>query len=876
MIVPMQNVLTENMVPELLSSGRYRHLAEALDQQPPWILRKLIELLSARVSVDEDVVLRIRELAQAGPVVYALKYRSIFDLHFLRLRFAQLHLPVPAYAFGMSAAANWSLSKAFRVWRHRMKRMFHGLQGPDPMDEDSVLREILTHGGAAAVFFLVDEQTTRARYVHPADDPLRKLLDLQGRISGSIAIVPMFILYDRTPRRTIRPFWESLLGDPDRPGPLKRLLIAIRKWTVPEVLIGQPVHLIGEFEEFGSDKSWEELPFEVREELIASINERIRVNRGPEKRSRTEIKERVLQDPRVLKAVREAAAKEEVSEEKIRKQAEAFVQEIAADQHLQVHHFLYYVLRWVFSRIFDGIDLRAADFSLLKSANEKGSLIFVSCHKSHFDYLLVGYLSFINQMAVPHMAAGKNLSFWPIGPLLRNGGAFFIRRSFRGLVLYTHVFAAYLKVLINEKININFYIEGGRSRTGKLLPPRVGMLAFLVQAVEEGTVDDLTFVPTFLGYDQIPEENAYLRELAGREKQQESFLSFLRAREVLAKSFGKVYVRFHKPVSLKHFMEEWTADPGKLSMKESRKLLMDFAYHLMHDMVKVGVVSPIELVAAGLLSTGRQTVTHEVFKRAVSCFSTALRYDGYGFAATLDDPEKAIDTTLGLFRVRNFVDLDAATGSDSEKTYRISASRRAHLEFYRNGLINYLWPASFFSMILLKQHHGSNRSFDEIREDFRNLKQLFCKELITDPLISDDSLLQRARAFFAQHGWIRDDQPVDLEVLAWFRGLMSDLVELYYLAIVTAGKIDEAGSAQKDFIKRMSQTAQEFHEERPESSIPSWPSVTVANAMVRFSEMGILEYRQSKKFLKGVGDLQQKEAVEEFLLSLIGYGRVQE
>ena len=126
----------------------------------------------------------------------------------------------------------------------------------------------------------------------------------------------------------------------------------------------------------------------------------------------------------------------------------------------------------------------------------------MSCHKSHLDYLLVGYLAFVNQMAIPYMAAGKNLSFWPVGPVLRNAGGFFIRRTFKGLGLYPHVFAAYLKVLVKEKVNINFYIEGGRSRTGKLLPPRVGMLAFLLQSVKEGSVKDLTFVPTFVGYDQ--------------------------------------------------------------------------------------------------------------------------------------------------------------------------------------------------------------------------------------------------------------------------------------------------------------------------------------------------------------------------------------
>ncbi|HLD30317.1 MAG TPA: 1-acyl-sn-glycerol-3-phosphate acyltransferase, partial [bacterium] len=349
----------------------------------------------------------------------------------------------------------------------------------------------------------------------------------------------------------------------------------------------------------------------------------------------------VLQDPRVQRAVREGVTKENLTEEKIRKQAESYVDEIAADQRIQSLHFLYYVLKWLFYRVFDGIDLRHSEFSLLKGANAKGSLIFTSCHKSHFDYLLVGYLSFINQMPVPHMAAGKNLSFWPIGPLLRNGGAFFLRRTFRGMALYTHVFSAYLKVLIKEKVNINFYIEGGRSRTGKLMPPRVGMLAFLIQAVEEGAIEDLTFIPTFIGYDQIPEENSYLRELAGRDKQPETFAALLRARDILTKRFGKVYVRFHEPVSFRGFIDKWgpRVDPENLSQKETRRLLMDFAYYLMHGIVKVGVISPVDLVAAALVCSRRNRINHERFVRSADCLSQALRYEGCEVAASLENLE---------------------------------------------------------------------------------------------------------------------------------------------------------------------------------------------------------------------------------------------
>ena len=538
------------MVSEFLRDGRFRHLNTVLDQEPPWILRSAIRLLSARVRIDDYVVEKLRDLAEDNAIVYALKFRSIYDLHFLRMRFADLGLPVPNFVFDASAKTAVSFSKIFRVWKAKFSTLLKKRQ--DRHHDENILKQILDAGDGAALF-LVDEKTSRSRYLRPESDPIQVILDLQPHLAKSIAIVPMMILYDRAPRSTIRPFWETFLGNPDRPGLIKRILIAIRHWTIPELLVGEPVYAIAQFEEFGATKSGENLPFDVRQQLIDSINSRIRVNRGPEKLTRTEIKELVLQDSRVQRAVRESAQNKGVPETKIRKKAESYVDEIAADPHLQIHHLLFYVLKWMFKRVFAGIDLKESDFATIKQLNTQESLIIVPCHKSHFDYLLMGYFCFINQMAVPYFAAGKNLSFWPLGPLLRNGGAFFLRRTFRGLDLYTHVFAAYVKVLVKEKANIIFYIEGGRSRTGKLLLPKLGLLSFLLQTVEEGAVEDLIFVPAFIGYDQIPEENSYLRELAGSDKPKESLFSIIRAREILKKSFGKVYLRFDKAMSFREF-----------------------------------------------------------------------------------------------------------------------------------------------------------------------------------------------------------------------------------------------------------------------------------------------------------------------------------
>jgi glycerol-3-phosphate O-acyltransferase len=702
-------------------------------------------------------------------------------------------------------------------------------------------------------------------------------LDLQGRVAGAIAVLPMFILYDRTQRRTIRPFWESFLGDPDRPGWIKRFLMAIRKWTVPELLVGEPVHLLGEFEEFGSDKSWEELPFEVRQELIAGINARIRVNRGPERRSRTEIKELVLQDAKLQEAVQEAMTRENAAEMKIRKKVESYVEEIAGDQHIQVHHMLYYVLQWIFNNMFDGVEIKESQFAMLKERNQQGSLIMVSCHKSHLDYLLVGFLCFVNQMAIPYMGAGKNLSFWPVGPVLRNAGAFFLRRSFKGKELYKQVFAAYLKVLIQEKINMNFYIEGGRSRTGKLMPPRLGMLTFILQAVEEGAVDDLLFVPTFLGYDQVPEEKSYLRELAGRDKQKETVMSVIKARELLRKRFGKAYIRFHEPLSFKDFCVKRGVDTsyGQLSLDANRKLIEDFAYHVMSGIVESGVVTPIDLLAAGLACTGSRQVSRRELMAAIACFSDALSNRGIELAGSLDAMQPAVETALGLFRVRGLVEIERPAEVGGEQIYHLPDQKRAPLEFYRNSLVNYLWPESLVATILLMRDESSGEMPPGMSEDFRFLKELLSNELIVDPLVRDEDLIEATLGFFRAKGWWPAREQSDgglagTRALEYFRGILSDLLGVYYLVLVGSDLVQDDSVGQKDFIKKMGSTAHTHFPEDHDRAAPSLASVTVANALKRLGEMGVLEYSAGRKVLVGINDLAERDRLREYLARLLG------
>lgn len=850
-----------NVVPEFMGADKFKQTNGVLTE--PSSFQKLVVGLSPKLEIDHARSEFIRKLAESGPIVYAIRNRNIYDLQIIRMRFAELGLSVPAFAFNLSPYEAGSPGKYFRILGHKFKSFFKSQKLQEPVNSE-IICEIMKNGGAP-VFFLVDEKTSRDRYLNPEQDPIRILSNLQSTMSASIAVVPMFIISERKLRKSEPSMLEQIFGDPDDPGLLRRLFFAVRQWTVPELLIGDPVYLVGEFEEFGADVDWEEMPFKVRQELTERVNNKIRVNRGPVPLSRTEIKERVLQDPRVQKAV---SSGEGDREQEGRKKAEAYVDEIAANPMGQVHHILYYVLKGLFAKIFDGVDSRSDQFSMLKQTNSNGSLIFISTHRSHFDYLIIGYLCFINHMAIPLMAAGQNLAFWPVGPTLRNCAAFFMRRTFRGLSLYTSVFAAYLKVLVQEKYNINFYIEGGRSRTGKLLQPKLGMLSLILETIENGDVDDLSFIPTYMAYEENPEEKSYLRELAGREKQKESFGQFVQARSVLKKRYGKAYIRFHEPITLDAFCKLAGITKDEFFAKDKRKWIHEFAYYTMSLVAKTGIVTPGELAAASILATGRSRSRVTEVEENSHFLLLALKHENIELDSRLaHNPSIGLTDALSTFKRRDLIE-----GGDKALPEFIIAPHKAKptLFFLKNSLANFLWSESLISTAILT---SANRDVENVRDTYRQAKTLLSKEVIWNPFEWDTTQFDSIMRFFADKKWM-DMTDANITILnpkplICFASIFYDIVVAY---VWTLNRMDVLGSpvSTRELSKELIKYSQEIQKDSQEI-LPIAQTVTINQALSRFGEMGIIEFKESKKSIGAVINNALKLETLEFLNNLMKF-----
>jgi glycerol-3-phosphate O-acyltransferase len=261
---------------------------------------------------------------------------------------------------------------------------------------------------------------------------------------------------------------------------------------------------------------------------------------GPDLSHRRTIVAQVMKTQAVRNAVREEMRASGLPRRALLLTARKYALEIAANYSQPFVTFMSMLLGRLWNRLYDGVEFEHVD--KLNEIAERAEIIYVPCHRSHMDYLLLSYVIYRKGFAVPHVAAGVNLDMPVLGRFIRMGGAFFLRRSFKGNRLYAAVFTRYLGIMMARGHPLEYFIEGGRSRTGRLLRPRSGMLAMTVRSYLRSPERPIVFMPVYFGYERIVEGRTYIGELSGRPKEKESILTLLKTLPKLRRKFGKVHV----------------------------------------------------------------------------------------------------------------------------------------------------------------------------------------------------------------------------------------------------------------------------------------------------------------------------------------------
>jgi glycerol-3-phosphate O-acyltransferase len=273
-------------------------------------------------------------------------------------------------------------------------------------------------------------------------------------------------------------------------------------------------------------------------------------------------------------------------------------------------------------------------------------------------------------------------------------------------VLYAKVFAEYIHKLLEEGYNIKIFIEGTRSRTGKLIMPKLGFLSILLNAYKNGACDDLIFAPIFIGYDRVLEEKSYLYEIEGGKKKDENFLQVLNARKFLKNRYGKIYIKFNEPISLKSVLRHNEIDLNEISTKDLNALCRNLGHRIIHAINTVTVVTPYALVAAVLLNIQKDRVSYDQIISRVETFLDHLHLQKADIADTLMlNHIHAVGTVMEAYVNRKFIER-ISEGKDSrleDSLYNVNVSKRPILEYYKNNCIAFFIPAAFVALIILEK-----------------------------------------------------------------------------------------------------------------------------------------------------------------------------
>ena len=326
---------------------------------------------------------------------------------------------------------------------------------------------------------------------------------------------------------------------------------------------------------------------------------------GPDLSHRRTLIDSMLREPRVRAAMVAEVDARKTTLAKVERRAESVAREIAADYSYLVVRVGERLLGRLWNRIYEGVTVRGTE--RLQALARDNTLVYVPCHRSHIDYLLLSYVIHRAGLTVPHVAAGANLNLPIVGGLLRRGGAFFLRRSFKGDELYGEVFAAYVHAVLKRGFPMEYFVEGGRSRTGRLLPPKAGLISMTVQSYLREHTRPLLFIPVYIGYEKLLEGGSYTEELAGKAKRKESIFGLITAiRDMRRERFGVVGVSFARPISLGELldaedakgMDDWLADKSL-----RRRTLTDVSRQIAERINGAVHLNPEAVVATALLAT---------------------------------------------------------------------------------------------------------------------------------------------------------------------------------------------------------------------------------------------------------------------------------
>lgn len=539
-----------------------------------------------------------------------------------------------------------------------------------------------------------------------------------------VRLIPVTILWGRAPSKEDSLFRLLMADEWNTPSIPKQLfnISVMGRDTVVQFASPKELHtLIEETKQAGeSDINSAILTQTIATRLKGFLDKQRTSIIGPDLSDKRNITGKILASPVVQTAIEQESATTGKSINEVKKEATGYIGEITSDYSHSVVRFFDHFLTWLWERLYDGVEVR--HFERVRKLAPDHQIIYVPCHRSHMDYLLLSYVIYKRGLRIPYIAAGDNLNIPVLGEILRSGGAFFMRRSFKGNALYSTVFKEYLHTLMQRAVPIEYFIEGGRSRSGRLLPPKLGMLAMTVGSYLRDPAKPVVFVPTYISYERIMEGATYVGELKGKPKESENLLSLIKTAQKIERVFGTVHLSFGEPLHLTHFLDKFNVKTGKDTLalspdeqadndKQTHAMVTNIGVKIMQNINKSAVVNPVSLLALVLLSTPKSALDEAQAMEQIALYqriAQALPYDSDTFVTDMN-PKDILAYGLQL-------ELIERTPHVLGDMIKVADKQAPLLSYFKNNILHVFILASFIASLVQRNGRMYRDKLENISE----------------------------------------------------------------------------------------------------------------------------------------------------------------
>jgi glycerol-3-phosphate O-acyltransferase len=799
-----------------------RGTSPLLPYDPNPLLARIYRSLFEGIEVDLAWLSAVREADARGTVVYIGRNRSLID--FLALDYLTKRHDLPRIRFANDLGLS-VLEPLRRGWRKALR--------PRTAEADEADFEAAVASGASAVLFLKRPPRVLAGVARgqiEGDHLIRALLDLQRRGGRRILLVPQVFVWSRRAGTRGGTLIDALFGPSEWPGSARSMAQFLTNWRHATLRAGEPVDLQEFIAREGDGAKDDVLVRRLTYTLLRRLERERRAILGPARKPADRLREEVIRSPKLQKVIADMAGEGVRERAVITDRALAMLRELQAELDMNAIAVLDQVVAYAAARMFSAVEVDLPGIELLRERAKEGTLVLLPSHKSHMDSIVLAWVIYRHKLPMPLIAAGDNLNFFPMGPLLRRAGAFFIRRTFAGDRLYAAVVDAYVRRTIKDGSPLEFFLEGGRSRTGKLLPPKLGLLSLAVDAALGVPTRTTWFCPLSIGYERFMEEKAFVRELSGGEKSKENVRGLVRSMNVMVGRYGRLSVQFGRPLSLADTLRDIDErskpeDLATLTPPRRRALITRLAYRVMNEINAVTAVTAGPLVATALLAHDRRGLPQADLHATCERLARTLRSKGARFSPSLVTPDGSGDIRAAA--VREAADLFVRAGNvqrhgaGDDVIYVVAPEARMSLDLAKNVIVHFFAPRAIVATALLASP-GPPLPLAGVRERVLSLSRLFKYEFtfradapferIFDEEIAameaDDELARVALKPVEAGAGLAPKNAAGRDQIDLYAGILANFVEGYRLAARSMTALLRGPLASKDVTRRSIATGQ--------------------------------------------------------------------